>query len=100
MSGYGKPRSISAWYNPVLHALREGKVCVGAASVFFPCSAFAQICAEAGYSYFYFDMEHSGLAIDGIEPICTAAKLSGITPIAGSSGIADFLISNKFHHIA
>jgi 2-keto-3-deoxy-L-rhamnonate aldolase RhmA len=85
--------AISPWQNPVTRALRAGRVCVGACSIAFPCPAVAQISARAGFSFFYFDMEHSGLPIDAVEPICSAAKLAGITPIAGTSGIADFLIS-------
>jgi len=86
-------RTINAHFNPIKHALREGKVCVGVAGLSFPCPASVQITANAGYSFYYFDMEHSGLSISAIEHICTAAKIAGITPIGGSSGIADYLIS-------
>lgn len=84
---------ISPWENPVTRALRAGKVCVGACSISLPCAAVAQISAAAGFGFFYFDMEHSHLPIEEVEPICNAAKLTGITPIAGTTGIADFLIS-------
>jgi 2-keto-3-deoxy-L-rhamnonate aldolase RhmA len=84
---------ISPWENPVARALREGKVCLGALSISFPCPAVAQISAQAGFHWLYFDMEHSGLSVDAIQPICDASKLAGIVPIVGTSGIADFLIS-------
>jgi 4-hydroxy-2-oxoheptanedioate aldolase len=79
--------------NPVTRALRAGKVCIGACSISFPCPAVAQISGEAGFNFYYFDLEHSHLPIEEVAPICSAAKLAGITPIAGPSGIADFLIS-------
>ncbi|MBI3976714.1 MAG: hypothetical protein HY331_00885 [Chloroflexi bacterium] len=88
-----QPQAISPWVNPVTRALREGKVCIGTYSVSFPTPATAQIAALAGFGFFAFDMEHSSLPINAVEPICTAAKLAGITPIAGPAGIADFLIS-------
>ena len=93
MSENHRDRPIAAWTNPVLGALRAGKVCIGACSISFPCPAVAQISAEAGFGFFYFDMEHSDLPVEAVAPICAAAKLAGITPIAGPSGIADFLIS-------
>lgn len=93
MSNVAQRPPISPWVNPVIHALREGKTCVGFCSISFPSAAVAQIAAQAGFGFFYFDMEHSGLSIDGVTQICTAAKLAGIVPIAGTSGIADFVIS-------
>ena len=89
-----KPRKpIDVWKNPLTRGLREGKVCLGALSISFPCPAVAQIVGQAGFSWFYFDMEHSGMPVDAIEPICSASKLAGVVPIAGSTGIADFLVS-------
>ncbi len=85
--------AITAWHNPLKAALKSGKVCVGLPCLSFACPAVAQIAAEAGYHYCYLDMEHSGLAIDAMAAICSAAKAVGITPIGGSSGIANFLIS-------
>lgn len=79
--------------NPLKSELKSGKVCIGLPSLSFPCPAAAQISAEAGYHYYYFDMEHSGLPIEAVAPICTAAKAAGIPPIGGPAGIADFLIS-------
>lgn len=84
---------ISSWANPVTRALREGQVCIGALSISFPGPAVAQIAGQAGFHFLYFDMEHSGLTMSDVEPICTAAKLAGTVPLAGPSGIADFLIS-------
>src|SRR5947209_5499952 len=84
---------ISPWVNPVTRALRAGKVCIGACSISFPSPAVAQISGQAGFSFFYFDMEHSHRPIEEVAPISAAAKLAGIAPIAGPSGIADFLIS-------
>jgi 2-keto-3-deoxy-L-rhamnonate aldolase RhmA len=88
-----RPRreSLSPWINPVTRALREGKVCVGALSISFPSPAVAQICGQAGFRWFYIDLEHSGTTIAHIDAICTAAKLAGIVPIVGTSGITDFL---------
>ena len=93
MSAPYQREPISPWVNPVTRALRAGKVCVGACSISFPCPAVAQISGEAGFNFYYFDMEHSHLPIEEVAPICTASRLAGITPIAGPSGIADFLIS-------
>jgi 2-keto-3-deoxy-L-rhamnonate aldolase RhmA len=66
---------------------------VGGCSISFPGPAVAQLYAQAGFSFLYFDMEHSNLPIDGVSPICAAARLAGIVPIAGVSGIAEHLIS-------
>ena len=93
MSQSSQRQPISPWGNPVTRALRAGRVCVGALSITFPGPAVAQIAGQAGFSFFYFDMEHSGLTMSDVDPICTAAKLAGTVPIAGPSGIADFLIS-------
>jgi 4-hydroxy-2-oxoheptanedioate aldolase len=84
---------ISPWLNPVTRALRAGRVAVGACAISFPGAVSAQIFGRAGFSFYYFDMEHSSLSIDAVAPIATAAKLAGIVPIAGPSGIADFLVS-------
>ncbi len=84
---------ISPWVNPVTRALRNGKVVVGACAISFSGAAAAQIFARAGFHFYYFDMEHTATSIDEVAPIATAAKLAGIVPIAGSSGIADYLIS-------
>src|SRR4029077_12946877 len=84
---------VSPWVNPVTRALRAGKVCIGACSISFPCPPVAQISGQAGFNFYYFDMEHSHLPLEQVGPISTASKLAGITPIAGTSGIADFLIS-------
>jgi 2-keto-3-deoxy-L-rhamnonate aldolase RhmA len=86
-----KPISVTA--NPVTRALREGKVCVGALSITFPGPAVAQIAAQAGFSWYYFDMEHSATSVEAIEAICTAAKFAGIVPIAGTTSVADFLVA-------
>jgi 2-keto-3-deoxy-L-rhamnonate aldolase RhmA len=85
--------SISPWLNPVTRALREGKVVVGACAISFPGATSAQIFGRAGFSFYYFDMEHSSLSIDDVAPIATAAKHAGIVPIAGPSGIADHLVA-------
>jgi len=84
---------ISPWLNPVTRALRDGNVVVGACAISFPGAVSAQIFARAGFSFYYFDMEHSALGIEAVAPIATAAKHAGIVPIAGPSGIADYLIS-------
>ncbi len=84
---------VSPWVNPVTRALRAGKICIGACSISFPCPAVAQISGQAGFNFYYFDMEHSHLPLEEVAPIASAAKLVGITPIAGTTGIADFLIS-------
>jgi 4-hydroxy-2-oxoheptanedioate aldolase len=84
---------ISPWQNPVTRALRNGNVAVGACAISFPGAASAQIFARAGFSFYYFDMEHSALSIEAVAPIATAAKNAGIVPIAGPSGIADHLVS-------
>ena len=86
-------QALNPWENPVTRALRDGKVCVGALSISFPSPAVAQICGQAGFSWFYLDLEHSGTTIDQISPICAAAKLAGIVPIVGTTGITDFLVS-------
>ncbi|HLZ08252.1 MAG TPA: aldolase/citrate lyase family protein [Chloroflexota bacterium] len=91
MSQLRQPLSVTS--SPVTRALREGKVCVGALSITYPTPATAQIAAEAGFSWFYFDMEHSGLATHQVEAVCTAAKFSGIVPIAGTTSLADFLVA-------
>ena len=93
MSERPQRQAISPWINPVTRALREGSVCIGACSISFPGPAIAQIAGQAGFSFFYFDMEHSDLPINAVGAICTAAKLAGTVPLAGTSGIADFLIS-------
>jgi 4-hydroxy-2-oxoheptanedioate aldolase len=93
LSANHRSEPVSPWANPVTRALRAGKVCIGACSISFPCPAVAQISGQAGFNFYYFDMEHSHLPIEEVAPICSAAKLTGITPIAGTSGIADFLIS-------
>ena len=93
MTQHPRRPAISPWANPVRRALKAGQVCIGACSLSFPSPAVAQISAQAGFSFFYFDMEHSGLPIQAVEPLCAAARLAGITPIAGTSGITDFLIS-------
>lgn len=93
MSEHRRRESISAWVNPVTRALRAGKVCIGACSISLPCPAVAEISGAAGFSFFYFDMEHSHMSIEAVAPISAAAKLAGTVPIAGPSGIADFLIS-------
>jgi 4-hydroxy-2-oxoheptanedioate aldolase len=49
--------------------------------------------AQAGFSWYYFDLEHSALSIESIEAICTACKLAGIVPIAGTTSVADFLVA-------
>ncbi len=84
---------LSPWRNPVTRALRDGNVVVGACAISFPGAATAQIFGRAGFSFYYFDMEHSSLSIDAVAPIATAAKHAGIVPIAGPSGIADYLVS-------
>jgi 2-keto-3-deoxy-L-rhamnonate aldolase RhmA len=84
---------ISPWLNPVTRALRDGRVVVGACAISFPGAASAQIFGRAGFSFYYFDMEHSPLSIEAVAPITTAAKHAGIVPIAGPPGIADYLIS-------
>jgi 4-hydroxy-2-oxoheptanedioate aldolase len=84
---------ISPWLNPVTRALGEGKVIVGACAISFPGAASAQIFGRAGFSFYYFDMEHSSLSIGDVAPISTAAKHAGIVPIAGTTGIADYLIA-------
>ncbi len=38
-------------------------------------------------------MEHSSISVEDVAPIATAAKHAGIVPVAGPSGIADFLVS-------
>ena len=93
MSERSQRQPINPWVNPVTRALRTGRVCIGVLSVTFPGPALAQIAGQAGFSFLYFDMEHSGLTMSDVDPICTAAKLAGTVPIAGPSGIADFLIS-------
>ena len=93
MSIRARREPLSVWANPVKRALRDGKICVGALSISFPCPAVAQIVGRAGFSWFYFDMEHSGLPVDAIDPICTASKLAGVVPIGGTTGITDFLVS-------
>ncbi|MBI2939710.1 MAG: hypothetical protein HYY04_04665 [Chloroflexi bacterium] len=93
VSRHQRRQPVSPWASPVRRALREGKVVVGALSISFPCPAVAQIYGQAGFSFIYFDMEHSGMPIQAVEPICTAAKLAGLVPLAGTTGIADFLIS-------
>jgi 2-keto-3-deoxy-L-rhamnonate aldolase RhmA len=84
---------ISPWSNPVTRALRSGKVVVGACAISFPGAASAQIFGRAGYAFYYFDMEHSSLGVEEIASITTACKLAGIVPIAGTTGIADHLVS-------
>ena len=93
MSERSQRQLISPWVNPVTRALRAGRVCIGALSITFPGPAVAQIAGQAGFGFLYFDMEHSGLTMSDVDPICTAAKLAGTVPLAGPSGIADFLIS-------
>src|SRR5712692_8234891 len=93
VSDLPRRQPISVLTNPVTRALREGKVCVGALSITFPSPAVAQMAAGAGFSWYYFDMEHSALAVDEIEAICTAAKLAGIVPIAGTTSVSDFLVA-------
>ncbi|MBV9354417.1 MAG: hypothetical protein JO023_02705 [Chloroflexi bacterium] len=84
---------ISPWRNPVTRALRDGKVVVGVCAISFPGAATAQIFGRAGFSFYYFDMEHSSISVEDVAPIATAAKHAGIVPIAGPSGIADYLVS-------
>jgi 2-keto-3-deoxy-L-rhamnonate aldolase RhmA len=84
---------ISPWSNPVTRALRSGKVVVGACAISFPGAASAQIFGRAGYAFYYFDMEHSSLGVGEIAATSTACKQAGIVPIAGATGIADYLVS-------
>ncbi len=93
MTAGNRRAPLTVWANPLTRGLREGKVCLGALSISFPCPAVAQIVGQAGFCWFYFDMEHSGLPVDAIDPICVASKLAGVAPIAGSTGITDFLVS-------
>ena len=93
MSKGPRRQRISPWVNPVTRALRQGKVCLGAHSLAFPYPAVAQIFAQAGFDFLVFDMEHTSMPIDAVEPICTAAKLTGIVPIVGTTGAEDFLVS-------
>lgn len=84
---------VSPWVNPVTRALRAGAVCVGACAISFPNAASAQIFGQAGFAFYYFDMEHSPLGTGEIAAIAAAAKLAGIVPVAGPSSIADHLIA-------
>ena len=84
---------ISPWVNPVIRALREGKVCMGACTIAFPGPAAAQIFAEAGFSWLYMDMEHSQATYSDIAHMSAAAKLAGIVPIAGPTSIEDHLVA-------
>ncbi len=83
---------ISPWVNPVTRALKAGKVCVGSCSIAFGSAVTAQIFGVAGFSFNYFDLEHSQTSIEQLAAICTASKLAGVVPIAGPSSIADHLI--------
>ena len=53
--------SLTPHVNPVTRGLREGRVCLGALGISFITPAAAQIFANAGFSWYYLDMEHSQL---------------------------------------
>ena len=84
---------VTRHVNPVTRALREGRVCIGALSISFGCAPVAQIFAQAGFSWYYMDMEHSQLTYDDIREISYASKLAGIVPIAGPTSLSDHLIA-------
>jgi 2-keto-3-deoxy-L-rhamnonate aldolase RhmA len=83
---------ISPWVNPVTRALKAGKVCVGACSIAFGSVPTAQIFGAAGFSFNYFDLEHSQTSIEDLAAMCAASKLVGAVPIVGPSSIGDHLI--------
>jgi 4-hydroxy-2-oxoheptanedioate aldolase len=68
-------------------------VVVGTCAISFPGAVSAQIFGRAGFAFYYFDMEHSPLGSEDIAPLTTAAKYAGIVPVAGTTGIADYLVS-------
>ncbi|MCY4107844.1 MAG: aldolase/citrate lyase family protein [Chloroflexi bacterium] len=84
---------ITHHVNPVTRALREGRVCIGALSISFPCAPVAQIYAQAGFSWYYMDMEHGQLSYDQVREISYASKLAGIVPVAGPTSLSDHLIA-------
>ena len=93
MTSATPPTPISPWANPVTRALREGRVCIGACSISFPGIPLAQLFARSGFNFFYVDMEHSQVDYHELAGIAAAAKLAGITPIAGTTSHADHLIA-------
>ena len=84
---------ITHHVNPVTRALREGRVCIGALSISFACAPVAQTFAQAGFSWYYMDMEHSQLDYDDVREISYASKLAGIVPVAGPTSLSDHLIA-------
>ena len=85
--------SLTPHVNPVTRGLREGRVCLGALGISFITPAAAQIFANAGFSWYYLDMEHSQLSYEEVSEVSTAAKLAGIVPIAGPTSLADHLVA-------
>ena len=83
---------ISPWVNPVTRALKAGKVCIGACSIAFGSVPTAQIFGAAGFSFNYFDLEHSQTSLQELAAMCAASKLAGAVPIAGPSSVGDHLI--------
>ncbi len=83
---------ISPRVNPVTRALRAGKVVLGSCSIAFGSVPTAQIFAAAGFSFNYFDLEHSQTSLEDLAAMCAVSKLAGAVPIVGPSSIGDHLI--------
>ena len=79
--------------NPVKKALQEGKIVIGPMVSEIRTPGIALLFAQAGFDFFFIDMEHSCFTTETMSDMILAARAAGISPIvrAASRSSSEYL---------